>query len=180
VILAALVVNPWLVHRFEGELERLETTGPDHGRILAALAPARDGATQARLIEALGEDALEKLFAPRHVQLCAGVRQGGDPEAAEQCVRGELEKLFRARGARSRRGRPRSRSPGSRTRGSPGGCARPPRGSRRRSAAVAEDRTEFVVADNGVRVSKDEKAASQALFAAIDFGKGGRRTGRTE
>jgi hypothetical protein len=37
-----------------------------------------------------------------------------------------------------------------------------------------------VVADNGVRISKDEKAASEALFAAIDFGKGGRKPGRAE
>jgi DNA primase len=99
VILAALVVNPWLVRRFESELERLDTTGPDHARLLAALLRLGPEATQARLTRMLGADALEKLFAPRHVQVSAGFRNAGDPDTAEQCVRGELEKLFRARGA---------------------------------------------------------------------------------
>jgi DNA primase len=180
VILAALVVNPWLVHRFAGELERLDTTGPEHGRILAALLRLGPSATQAQLTAALGEEALEKLFAPRHVLLAAGVRQAGDPEMAEQCVRGELEKLFRARGARAETREAEVEITGLPDEGITWRLRQAAEGLSEAIRGIAEDRTEFVVADNGLRISRDEKAASDAVFAAIDFGKAGRKPGRAE
>jgi DNA primase len=180
VILAALVVNPWLVHRFESELERLDTTGPDHARILAALLRLGSSATQAQLTAMLGEEALEKLFAPRHVLLAAGIRQGGDPEMAEQCVRGELEKLFRSRGAQAETREAEVEITGLPDEGITWRLRQAAEGLSQAIRGVTEDRTEFVVAENGLRISKDEKAASEAVFAAIDFGKAGRKSGRAE
>jgi DNA primase len=180
VILAALVVNPWLVHRFEGELERLETTVPDHGRILSTLLRLGPGATQAKLTEVLGEEALEKLFAPRHVLLAAGVRQAGNPEVAEQCVEDELRKLFRARGARRDIAEAERDIAGLADEGLTWRLRQAAEGQAEALRGRTDDKTEFEVADNGVRLSKDEKAASQAIYAAIDFGKGGRKSGRAE
>jgi DNA primase len=180
VILAALIVNPWLVHRFEGELERLETTVPDHARILSTLLRLGPAATQARLTETLGENVLEKLFTARHVLLCAGVRQAGDPEVAEQCVEDELRKLFRARGARRDIAEAERDIAGLADEGLTWRLRQAAEGQAEALRGRTEDKTEFVVADNGVRISKDEKAASQAVYAAIDFGKGGRRSGRAE
>jgi DNA primase len=180
VILAALVVNPWLVTRFEGELERLETHAPDHARILAALLRLGPAATQGALTEALGEDALEKLFSARHVLLAAGVRQAGDPEVAEQCVEDELRKLSRLRGARRDIAEAERDIEGLADEGLTWRLRQAAEGQAEALRGRTDDKTEFEVADNGVRISKDEKAASQALYAAIDFGKGGRKTGRAE
>jgi DNA primase len=180
VILAALVVNPWLVHRFAGELERLDTIGPDHARILAALLRLGATATQGQLTATLGEEALEKLFAARHVLLAAGIRQGGDPEIAEQCLRGELEKLFRARGAKAETREAEVEIAGLPDEGITWRLRQAAEGLSQAIRGIAEDRTEFVVADNGLRISKDEKAASEAVFAAIDFGRAGRKPGRAE
>lgn len=179
-ILAALVVNPWLVDRFEGELERLETTVPDHARLLAALLRLGSGAGQARLTEAVGEETLEKLFAARHVQLCAGVRQGGNPEVAAHCLEDELRKLARLRGARRDIAEAERDIAGLADEGLTWRLRQAAEGRAEALRGRTDDRTEFVVADNGVRLSKDEKAASEAIFAAIDFGKGGRKIGRTE
>jgi DNA primase len=180
VILAALLVNPWLVHRFEGELERLEITVPEHGRILATLMRLGPGATQALLTETLGEETLEKLFAPRHVVLCAGVRHSGNPEIAEQCVEDELRKLFRARGARRDIAEAERDIAGLADEGITWRLRQAAEGQAEALRGRTEDKTEFEVADNGARISKDEKAASQAVYAAIDFGKSGRKSGRTE
>jgi DNA primase len=180
VILAALVVNPWLVHRFAGELERLVCVGPDHGQILSVLLHLGPGATQAQLVRELGEPALEKLFSARHVQVSAGFRHSGDPDVAEQCVKGELEKLFRARGVRSETREAEADIAGLADEGITWRLRQAAEGFSSALRGVAEDKTEFVVADNGVRISKDERSASEALFAAIDFARGGRRTGRSE
>jgi DNA primase len=180
VILAALIVNPWLVTRFEGELERLETRAPDHARILAVLLRLGSAATQAKLAEALGEEPLEKLFAARHVLLAAGVRQGGDPEVAEQCVEDELRKLFRLRGARRDIAEAERDIAGLADEGLTWRLRQAAEGQAEALRGRTDDRTEFVVAENGLRISKDEKTASDALFAAIDFGKGGRKIERGE
>ncbi len=180
VILAALVVNPWLVRRVESELERLVCVGPDHGRILSALLAAGPRATQGQLVAALGPAALEKLFAARHVQVSAGFRHAGDPDVAEQSVKGELEKLFRARGVRSETREAEADIAGLADEGITWRLRQAAEGFSSALRGLAEDKTEFVVAENGVRMSKDERAASEALFSAIDFAKGGRKSGRPE
>jgi DNA primase len=180
VILAALIVNPWLVTRFEGDLERFETHAPDHARILATLLRLGPAATQGALTEALGEEALEKLFSARHVLLAAGVRQAGDPEVAEQCVEDELRKLSRLRGARRDIAEAERDIEGLADEGLTWRLRQAAEGQAEALRGRTDDKTEFVVADNGLRISKDEKTASEALFAAIDFGKTGRKPGRIE
>jgi len=174
VVLATLVVAPWLVGRFEGELERLEPALPEHARILGVLLRLGPGATQARLVEILGEDTLEKLFAPRHVQISAGFRHGANPEIAEQSVDQELTKLLQTRGARrdiAEAERDIAEMPDEgltwRLRQAAEGQAEALRGK-------SEDRTEYVVAENGLRIRKDEQSASRAILDSIDFTKRGR------
>jgi len=180
VILAALVVNPWLVRRFEAELERLDCLGPDHARVLGVLLRLGPGATQARLAETLGEDVLEKLFSPRHVQVSAGFRQAGNPDTAEQCVRGELEKLFRARGALSETRDAEAEIAGLADEGITWRLRQAAEGLSEAIRGIAEDKTEFVVAENGLRINKDEQTASRAVYDAIKFGRGGRKAGSAE
>jgi DNA primase len=175
VILAALVVNPWLVHRCEADLERLDCVGPGHAAILSVLLRLGTGATQARLTETLGEETLEKLFEPRHVLISAGFRNGGNPDMAEQCVKGELEKLFRARGALRETRDAEVEIAGLPDEGITWRLRQAAEGLSQAMRGLGEDKTEFVVAENGARISKDEQTASRAMFEAIDFVKGGRK-----
>ncbi len=174
VVLATLIVAPWMIARFEGDLERLEPALPDTARVLAALLRLGPDATQARLTEMLGEETLEKLFAPRHVQISAGFRHGANPEIAGQAVEQELNKLLRVRGARreiAEAERDIAEMPDEgltwRLRQAAEGKAEALRGK-------TDDKTEYVVADNGFRIRKDEHTASRAVLDSIDFTKRGR------
>lgn len=174
VVLATLVVAPWLVTRFEGELERLELTSPEHVRILSALLRLGPGATQAALTETAGEDALEKLFAPRHVQISAGFRHGVQPEIGEQAVEQELAKLLRFRGARRDIAEAERDIADMADEGLTWRLRQAAEGQAEAMRGRSEDKTEYVVAENGLRIRKDEQSASRAVLDSIDFAKRGR------
>ena len=96
VILATLVTHPSLVEQFESALETLDLTLPEHAAVRDALLSE----TAPDLIRAAaGTAALEKLFAPRHVQISPSVRNDRDADLAAQCVAEELAKLAARRGA---------------------------------------------------------------------------------
>jgi DNA primase len=91
-----------------------------------------------------------------------------------------LDKLFRTRGAQTETREAEAEIAGLADEGITWRLRQAAEGLSQAIRGVTEDKTEFVVADNGVRISKDEKAASQAVYAAIDFGKGGRKSGGAE
>ncbi len=174
VVLATLVVAPWLVTRFEGDLERLELTVPEHARVLSALLRLGPEATQAALSEMAGEDALEKLFAPRHVQISAGFRHGVQPEIGEQAVEQELAKLLRFRGARRDIAEAERDIADMADEGLTWRLRQAAEGQAEAMRGKSEDKTEYVVAENGLRIRKDEQSASRAVLDSIDFAKRGR------
>ncbi|MGC8201982.1 DNA primase [Aliiroseovarius sp. PTFE2010] len=101
VILASLVATPAIIETFESALETLDVSTPEHEAIRAALLVCIDTApndVQGRLEQICGRDALESLYALRHVQISPAVRAPGDVDIATQCVAEELAKLTAARG----------------------------------------------------------------------------------
>ena len=97
VILASLVTHPDLIPDFESALETLDLSLPEHESVRRALLR---GGTRAEIEAESGRSALEKLFAPRHVQLAPSVRHD-DIEIAAECISGELAKLTAGRGTRA-------------------------------------------------------------------------------
>ncbi len=98
VILATLVLNPEVLPDFEGELERLDFTSPEHRHLRDCLLRfGADEDLRAR-IETEAGAALASVLAPRHVQISPAVRTPGDAEVAAMCVAEELAKLAAKRG----------------------------------------------------------------------------------
>ena len=99
VILATLVLNPEVLPEFEGELERLDFTSPEHRHLRDCLLRFSGAADLRARIEAEAGAALASVLAPRHVQISPAVRRPGDAEVASMCVAEELAKLAAKRGA---------------------------------------------------------------------------------
>ncbi|WP_457648239.1 DNA primase [Profundibacter sp.] len=99
VILATLVLNPDILPDFEGELERLDFTSPEHRHLRDCLLRFGDADDLRNRIESEAGAALASVLAPRHVQISPAVRAPGDAEVAAMCVAEELAKLAAKRGA---------------------------------------------------------------------------------
>ncbi len=99
VILATLVLNPSVLPDFEGELERLDFTSPEHRHLRDCLLRFSGAADLRNRIETEAGAALASVLAPRHVQISPAVRTPGDAEVAAMCVAEELAKLAAKRGA---------------------------------------------------------------------------------
>ncbi|MEL6799044.1 MAG: DNA primase [Pseudomonadota bacterium] len=161
VILATLVTHPSLVEHFEGALETLDLTLPEHAAVRDALL--RETAPEA-IRAAAGASALEKLFAPRHVQISPSVRNDRDADLAAQCVAEELAKLAARRGAAREIEDAMRDLDDLADEGLTWRLSQAAEAVARAGRGQAEDKTEYEVAPNGVRISRDEKGALDALI----------------
>ncbi len=177
VILATLVTHPDLIDEFEADLERLETTKPEHEAVRRALISAPNRNREE--IEAVcGADALEKLFAPRHVRICPGVQSDIDKDMAIMSVAEELAKLTARRGARSEIEDAARDIEGLADEGLTWRLRQVAEGLTAAGKAGREDKTEYDTGPNGARLSRDEKRDFEALIERIDYSKGGRKDRR--
>ncbi|OYX25744.1 MAG: DNA primase [Rhodobacterales bacterium 32-66-7] len=100
VILATVILQPGLIHRFESALERLELTGDDHETLRRLILTHADAPDLADAIRQSAPAALDALMARPHVALAAPTRHVQDPELATLFLAEELAKLEAWRGAR--------------------------------------------------------------------------------
>ncbi|MEM9473685.1 MAG: DNA primase [Pseudomonadota bacterium] len=161
VILATLVTHPSLIERFESALETLDLTLPEHAAVRDALLS--EEAPEA-IRDAAGPAALEKLFSPRHVQISPSVRNDWDAELAAQCVAEELAKLAARRGAAREIEDAMRDLDDLADEGVTWRLSQAAEAVARAGRGQAEDKTEYEVAPNGVRISRDEKGALDALI----------------
>jgi DNA primase len=99
VILAALILHPALVSRFESALARLDLIGPDHDALrqrIFALAAFPD---LAKRIASEMPSALDALMARPHLRITPAIRQPGDLEQATLCIAEAMAKIDANRGA---------------------------------------------------------------------------------
>ena len=174
VILAMLVTHPGLVPEFVGDLERMEPLTPDHAKVLSALL-SPDAATRDDIERLAGPDALEKLFTLRHVQISPGVRNADDSVLALACVREELAKLAARRGAEREIEEAVHDLEALADEGVTWRLSQAAEARNGGTKTGATDETEFELAPNGLRLSKQDRARAAAVFGQIDFAKGGRK-----
>jgi len=119
----------------------------------------------------VGGDTLEKLYATRHLGVVPALRSN-DPDIARQCIAEELAKLVARRGAAREVEEALTDI---------GAVADEALTWRLRQAAQAleragksqsEDKREFNVAPNGVRLDRDEVSAFDRLLSQIGFDGG--------
>ncbi|MGO4915761.1 DNA primase [Pseudogemmobacter sp. W21_MBD1_M6] len=178
VILAALVSSPSLLPQFISELEMLDFAVPDHRAICAALlrhAKEPDPQVLRQKIEAdAGADALEKLFAPSHVQLAPPVRDPSNADLARLCVAEELAKLESQRGVRKEISEAMMDLGGVVDEGLTWRLGQAAEAQNRAVRSESEDKAQYDVGPNGAKLSRDERSAFDQMLEKIDFAKGGR------
>ncbi len=174
VVLAALISCPAVLDQFESGVERIECRDPAHARLRDLIlrhAPAGAETLRARIVEAMGEEPLEKLLALPHVAITPPVRHPGDADLAARTLEEELNKLAAQRGLRAEL---------SEASADMAGLAdeavtwRLGQAAEARNNAVRnqqEDRAEYDLGENGARIKRDEKQQFDALLGTITFSK---------
>jgi DNA primase len=174
VILATLLAHPALVAQFEGPLEDLDCRDPAHGAIRAAiLAHAGAGEGLRRAVEAeVGTGALERLHATGHVRLAPALRRPEDSETARLCLAEDFARLAALRGARREVAEAMDDLAGLADEGLTWRLRQAAEAAARAGRSETEDRTEYEVAENGLRLSRAERGAFGELLARIGQARG--------
>ena len=100
VILATVILQPGLIHRFESALERLELTGNDHEVLRQLILTHADAPDLVGKLRQTAPTALDALMARPHVALAMPARHVQEVDLAALCLAEELAKLEAWRGSR--------------------------------------------------------------------------------
>ena len=171
VILAILVTHPDIVPEFVADLERLETSQPEHDAVRRALL-ATVGGEREEIERICGTDALEKLFAPIHVRISPGVKKDCARDTAVLSVAEELAKLSATRGVRAEIEEATRDIQGLVDEGLTWRLRQASEGLAEAANAGRGDRAEYDLGPNGARLRRDEKTNFEALIQRIDYSKG--------
>jgi DNA primase len=174
VILATLLAHPGLVHDFEGPLEDLHCLDPAHEAIRAAILRRADAGPELRAaVEAeVGPAPLERLHAPGHVRLSPALRRPDDAETARLGLAEDFARLAALRGARREVAEAVDDIDGLADEGLTWRLRHAAEAAERAGHATTEDRTEYDVAPNGLRLSRAERGAFEELLARIGYAEG--------
>ena len=171
VILAILVAHPDIVPEFVADLERLETSQPEHDAVRRALL-ATVGGEREEIERICGTDALEKLFAPIHVRISPGVKKDCARDTAVLSVAEELAKLSATRGVRAEIEEATRDIQGLVDEGLTWRLRQASEGLAEAANAGRGDKAEYDLGPNGARLRRDEKTNFEALIQRIDYSKG--------
>ncbi len=177
VIFATMIVAPPVATEFETALEQMDSRDPVH-RALQASILRHLGAADLReqIMQDIGADPLEKLFAQSHVAISPAVRRGGETEVARLCLAEEFAKLSaRREHAREIEDAVEDLN-GVTDEGLTWRLAQASAALDKAGRGDNEDKAEYAVGKNGARVKKDEQSALDQLLQEIDFAKGRSRS----
>jgi len=170
VILATLILTPEVLEEFEARIEDMPCSTPDHARLRDLLL--RHGAAgieslHAHIAAEMGEGSVEKLCARPYVALAPGVRRPGDAELARQTVAEELAKLWSEMGLKAELAEATEDIAGVADESVTYRLSEAARMRRTSARSFKEDRAEYEIADNGVKLRRDERRKSRALFDSL-------------
>jgi DNA primase len=176
VVLAALLIHPSLILRFEAALERLDMTDPHEDRLRLALLH-QSHADMGSSIEKLKEEhraVVETLFHQSHVMTAPPILRATDPDYAAVCISDMLRKLRSARSGRREVTEAAEDLTGLADEGLTWRLAQA--NEARFSAAKGPEavKGEGFVAENGVEMNREELEQARNLWDRIDFGRNGR------
>lgn len=171
VILASLVRHPGIVGQFIADLERLETSHPEHEAVRQALIET-EGADRGEIELRCGASALEKLLQPRHVGISPAMQKDADASIAAMSVAEELAKLTAKRGARREIEDAMRDIEGLADEGLTWRMAQVAEALSAAEPGGTEDTMEYDLGPNGARLRRDEKSEFEALIERITNAKG--------
>ncbi|MEM9637426.1 MAG: DNA primase [Pseudomonadota bacterium] len=177
VILAALLTSPELMEDFEAGIEQMRCTDPFHAdlrRVLLQHMGLDAEALQKQVSETLGAEALENLFAQRHVAIVPCIRTPGDAEKARMTISEELAKLHSTRGLDAEIAEAVEDLAGVADEGLTWRLSEAAQAADRARRSGQEDKAEYDVADNGAVLSRDERRRLDDLLGQIKIEKSGK------
>jgi DNA primase len=178
VILAACISCPDVVEPFEGALENMACMDHDHARLrdlILRYAIEGRGTLRDRIEETMGYDTLENLMAQRHVAITPCIRKPGDADLTSMTIAEELAKLAAVRGLMAEVNDAADDLTGEADEGLTWRLAEAARAADLAHRAGQEDKAEYVIADNGARLDREQVSKSRNMFDQIDFSKGGKK-----
>ncbi|MEH6521703.1 DNA primase [Sulfitobacter sp.] len=178
VILAACISCPDVVEPFEGALESMACMDRDHARLrdlILRYAIEGRGTLRDRIEETMGYDTLENLMAQRHVAITPCIRKPGDADLTSMTIAEELAKLAAVRGLMAEVNDAADDLTGEADEGLTWRLAEAARAADLAHRAGQEDKAEYVIADNGARLDREQVSKSRNMFDQIDFSKGGKK-----
>ncbi len=178
VILAVLAAHPGLIAGFEGDLEALHCTSPDHERLRAALLRHGDAPADeigAKLATEAGAGTLEKLMSDSHIRVVPAIRNPQDRDLAVQCLNEEFAKLAAKRGAEREVNEAMQDIAGLPDEGLTWRLGQAAEARQRAEHGATEDKTEYDTAPSGARLKRTERDTFDALLKGIDFARDKRR-----
>jgi len=178
VILAACVSCPDVVEKFESGLEGMSCFEPQHSALRDLILhnyPEGREVLREKILSALGGHALENLLGQSHVAITPCIRQPGNAEITAMTIAEELAKLEAARGLDAEIADAVEDLSGVADEGVTWRLSEAARAADRAQRSGQEDRAEYMIADNGARLDREEVKKSRGMFDAIDFSKSGKR-----
>ncbi len=177
VVLASVISAPQVCEEFEAAIEKLDCDNPDRARLRDLILRHADTGKEtlhARIREALGEDALEKLMSLPHVALTPAVRHPGDAELARLTIADALAKIEAERGLSAEVSEAVDVITGVSDETVTWRLQQAAEAQNRAIRSQQDDTTEYEVAENGVLLGKEQLEKSRALFESIDVTRGGK------
>ena len=174
VILAILIRYPELVYEYLDELAMLDFEHGDHPamlRILMRHCQDVDFDPSVVLSENLGADPLEKFMTLGHLQVVPCLRRSGDIEMARLTLKEELGKLGAHRGLEAELQESSQIPEDGLDEWVLHRLGQAADAANRAQRADQDDQTQYDVADNGARISRDERNKLDDLIGAIRFQK---------
>lgn len=177
VILAVLAKYPGIAEEFESGIENMLCRTEGHAQLRdMILRHWTDGveALHEKISSALGPNALENLFAARHVAIIPCMRTTGDTELARMTLAEELAKLEAAQGLVAEINDAAEDLTGVADEGLTWRLAQAAEAADAAARRGQEDKAEYDLGENGAQVSRQEREAFEALMEQIRFSKPGR------
>ncbi|WP_407492835.1 DNA primase [Pseudooceanicola sp. MF1-13] len=175
VILATTICTPDAVQGFEGQLELMRCSDPEHAHMRdLILMHYHDGADalKAAIGENLGPTRLDELLGQPHVAICPTIRNPGDLDRARMTLAEELAKLRARRGLAEEIAEAEEELSGAADEAVTYRLSHAAEAANRAVQPVHKDRGDYEIGQNGARISRDEKGALDALLETIRFEKG--------
>ena len=170
VIVAVLIASPAVIDQVLDDLSMLEFADADLDRMLKILRGggfADRSEVEARIAEALGAGALEKLWATGHVAITPCLRHPGNIEMARMTVEEELAKLGSEQVLAAELNEAIKDPQQAIDDTSLWRLTRAAEAKNRASQPDQQDKVQYDLGDNGARINRDERSKLDALLEEI-------------
>lgn len=174
VILAALLQRPGLIARFESALERLDLASDDHNRLLNLILTHGHEPDCADLVRNDSPGALDRLLANPHVRINPALQPRADEDLAAACVEEALARLQADRAHRAELAEAQADVEGLADEGLTWRIGKAAEARLAATRGPQEQKTEAIVAPNGVELDREELDRARRLREQIDFTRGGK------